>query len=99
MNGGSIAVGFGISVTDPFIIALWVALSGSYLIQFSTPMALLNIFFIPFGFLVFFIPVAIAVKLKKDMIPFKFVAWFSRISGVVLLATAMTFIYALIAMA
>lgn len=92
----SIFVGFGISVTDPFIIALWISLSGSYLLQYATPIALINILFIALGFLVFFIPAALIVNSKKDKISSKYVIWFSRISGIMLLFTAISFLYGLL---
>lgn len=48
-SNNSIFVGFGIALTSPIVIALWISLSGSYLAQISSKaFAFLNIFFITF---------------------------------------------------
>jgi len=86
-------VGFGISVTDPLLIALWISLSGSYLAQYATPLAFLQILLIAAGFLIFFFPLAGIINYNKKRIPSKYIIKISKISGMVLLFFAVSFLY------
>ena len=89
----SLAIGFLFSISDPFVIALWAALSAAYLQHFSRTTALSYIVVISVGFLVFFIPLIIIIKVLGKKIPHSGMVWLSRIGGVLLLLAAMLFFY------
>lgn len=86
-KNNSVFVGFCIATTSPIVIALWVSLSGSYLLRFATPsLAFLNIFLISFGFLIFFFALSGIIHFSRKSIPARSVVWLSRIFGAVLFA-------------
>jgi threonine/homoserine/homoserine lactone efflux protein len=86
----SFLAGFGITISSPIIIALWVSLSGSYLNNLSSQLlAFVNIVFIALGFLLFFIPLAWVVHRIRHKIPPKRVVLLSRIFAIVLICFAL----------
>lgn len=93
-KNNSIFVGFSIAVTSPIVIALWISLSGSYLAQFTTKIvAFLNIFFIAFGFLIFFFPLAGIIYYSRHKISTKYVVFLSKVFGIILLVYGSSFLY------
>ncbi|MBN1157398.1 LysE family transporter [Candidatus Woesearchaeota archaeon] len=85
-KNNSIAVGFGIAVSSPIVIALWISLSGSYLAQFNSPyFAFLNIFLIAFGFIIFFFTLAAIIHYTRHKIPPEYIILLSKIFGIVLI--------------
>lgn len=94
-SGNSFLVGFVISVSDPFIIGLWVSLSGSLLHGLDYGSAFMKIFLVSFGFLLFFISLAIILSLTSKKIPEKVILWFSRICAIGLIITAGYYFYKL----
>lgn len=95
-EGSSFLVGFGLSITDPYIIGLWVTLSGVYLSQFSKSNAVFHIILISLGFLMFFVPLIYITHYIGKKIPNVYLMWLSRIGGVVLIGTAILFFWKLI---
>ncbi len=96
LEGSSFLVGFGLSITDPYIIGLWVTLSGAYLSHFSKLYATFHIILISLGFLLFFIPLIYITYFIGKKIPDVYLLWLSRIGGVVLIGTAIMFFWKLI---
>lgn len=93
-SSNSIAVGFGIAVTSPIVIALWISLSGSYLAQFSSKLlSFLNIFIISIGFVIFHFTLAFITYKIRHYIPPKKVILLSRIFGVVLFVYSVSLFY------
>lgn len=90
---GSVLTGFLIAVSNPVITALWVSLSGSYLSKLpSTSSALIHIFLISFGFVIFFVSLAAIVHATRSRILPKHVVLFSKVFGVILFGYAVYFI-------
>jgi threonine/homoserine/homoserine lactone efflux protein len=90
----SLLVGFSISISSPIVIALWLSLSGSYLSNLNSPLlALINIFFINFGFILFFFSFASIIHFTRKKIPSKYVFLLSKIFGLVLIAYGNSFLY------
>ena len=95
--GKSFLSGFGIAVTSPIVIALWISLSGSYLsVLHNNFLSFFHIFLIAFGFLLFFLPLAIIVHYTRHRIPPKYVVYLSRVFGTVLIMYAAVLFYGLI---
>lgn len=93
-NQGSFLIGFSIAVTSPIVIALWISLSGSYLTFFqSKSYAFFHIFLIAFGFLLFFLPLALLIHKTRQKILPKYIILLSRISGAILAAFGVNFFY------
>lgn len=95
-EGSSFLVGFGLSITDPYIVGLWITLSSAYLSQFSRSYAIFHIILISLGFLIFFIPLVYVTHFIGKKIPNVYLLWLSRIGGVVLIGTAILFFWKLI---
>lgn len=87
----SLLTGFSIAITSPIVIAFWVSLSGSYLAKFSKSLAILNIFFIVFGFMTFFCLLAMVVHKTRHRIPPAKVVLLSKIFGVILFGFGISF--------
>lgn len=93
-SNNSILVGFSIAVSSPIVIALWFSLSGSYLTRLASPfLAFLNIFFITFGFVIFFFSLASVIHYTRHKIPSKYVILLSKIFGFILLGYGVSFLY------
>ena len=93
-NANSIAVGFGIAVTSPIVIALWVSLSGSYLAQFSSKLLdFLNILVINLGFVIFHFTLAAIIHKTRKFIPPKQVVLLSKIFGTLLFVYGISLLY------
>lgn len=89
----SFLVGFGLSVTDPYIIGLWITLSGSYLSSLSQSLATFHIILISLGFFLFFFPLIVIAHLIGKKIPDIYLLWLSRIGGVILVYTSVLFFW------
>ncbi len=94
----SLLVGFLISITDPFIVALWISLTASTLSHASIISAFVQIVVISTGFLAFFAAVAITLKVTTAKLNTRYIVWFSWISGIVLLYFSLSFLYKAIQM-
>ena len=92
----SFLAGFWISLSSPITISFWISLAGSYLSEFSRGMAAFHIFLIAFGFLLFFIPLAIAVSYSQKKLKPTWVVWLSWVFGVVLIVYGGKFLYDLV---
>lgn len=88
-----ILIGFLVSITDPFILALWVSLAASTLSHVNILDALSQIVAVSLGFLMFFLIVSSLVKVTTTRLNMRYVVWFSSLSGVALLYTAFSFLY------
>lgn len=96
-NGNSFFVGFNLGAANPIVIALWISLSGSYLMQFSSKyLAFLNIILIAFGFVVFFFILATIIHYTRHKISPEYVILLSKIFGLILIFYGGLFIYKLI---
>jgi len=92
-HGNSIVVGFGISMTNPVLIALWISLFGSYLNQFNSKIiASMNIFAIMIGFVIFNLILASIVAYTRNRIAPKYVILISKALGIILLFYGGTFL-------
>lgn len=93
----SILLGFGIAVSSPIVIAFWISLSGSYLLQFASKnLAFLHIFFISLGFVFFHIILSSIIHFTKHKIAPKYVVFLSKIFGIILIMYGCNFLYKLI---
>lgn len=99
-KGNSLLVGFLIAASSPIVIAFWISLSGSYLLQFSSSsLAFFNIFLITLGFIIFQLVLASVVHYTKHKIPLKYILLLSRIFGVILILYGLSFLYDIIKLA
>ena len=93
----SILVGLSIAISSPIVIAFWVSLTGSYLLQFPTKeIAFLHIFFITFGFVFFHLILASIVHFTKHKVSSKNIVLLSKIFGIILILYGCNFFYKLI---
>ena len=93
----SILIGLGIAISSPIVIAFWISLSGSYLLQFpSKNIAFLNIFFITFGFVFFHLILAAFIHFTKHKVSSKNIVLLSKIFGIILILYGCNFFYKLI---
>lgn len=91
-QGNSIFVGFGISMTNPVLISLWISLFGSYLNQFNSQLsASFNILFIMIGFIVFNICLASFVFYTKHKIAAEYMVLTSKGLAIVLAFYSISF--------
>lgn len=91
-KNSSLFIGLGFSISDPYIIGLWIALSGTYLLQFDPLVAVVHILLVSLGFLLFFIPLILLVHYLGRKIPDNYIVWLSRIGGIILIFTACVFL-------
>jgi threonine/homoserine/homoserine lactone efflux protein len=94
--GNAFLAGFSIAISSPIVISFWISLAGSYLSEFTQGIAAFHIFLIASGFLLFFIPLAIAVSYSRKMLKAKWVVWLSWVFGVVLIGYGGKFLYDLL---
>ncbi|NQZ85127.1 MAG: LysE family translocator [Nanoarchaeales archaeon] len=96
-NKNSILIGLGISISSPIVIAFWISLSGSYLVQFTSKnVAFLNIFYITLGFVLFHLILALIIHFTKHKISSKNIIKFSKVFGIILILYGIKFFYNLI---
>lgn len=92
----SIAVGFGLAMASPLAVAVWISVGGAYLARYSTSLAVLvNIFLLAFGVMLFFFALAALINFTRHRISPKYIMWFSRIFGTVLVGYGLYFLYLL----
>ena len=90
----SLIAGFLIAVSSPIVIAFWISLSGSYLASFPLKSdAIIAIFLIALGFLLFFLPLAFLLHSTKNKISSKYVLLLSKAFGIVLFVYGLSFFY------
>jgi threonine/homoserine/homoserine lactone efflux protein len=96
-SSNSVLTGFGIAISSPIVIAFWISLSGSYLLQFpSKDLAFLNILLINMGFVLFHLILASSINFTKHKIPSRHVVLLSKIFGIILILYGANFFYKLI---
>lgn len=88
----SLIAGFSIAITNPVAIALWLSLVGSYL-TLSKISAVINLFFLAFGLVLFYLVMVTAVSLTKHKIPEKYILLLSKLFGLILLFYSISFLY------
>lgn len=93
-SDNSVVTGFIMSISSPFVVALWVSLAGSYLNQFATKfLSFINIFLIAFGFLIFYFSLAGIVNYTRHKISSQYLVWLSKASGAILIIYGGSFIF------
>lgn len=85
-------IGFIISISDPFIIALWITLMGT-LSKSNSLFVLSKIITISSGFFMFFLIIATILNLTKKKIKNEYILLFSRLSGLGLVYTSIYFFF------
>ncbi|MBU1031418.1 LysE family transporter [Patescibacteria group bacterium] len=93
VDRSSLVAGFLIAITNPVAIALWLSLVGSYIQKLSKTSAVINIFFLAFGLVIFYFAMVTVVNLTKRKIPTKYILLLSKLFGAVLLFYAISFLY------
>lgn len=93
VDRNSIIAGFGIAITNPVAIALWISLVGSYISETSGINAIINLFFLAFGLVVFYLAMVTVVNFTKHKIPTKYILLLSKLFGVILLSYSISFLY------
>ena len=89
----SLVAGFLIAITNPLAIALWLSLVGSYIQGLSKVSAIINVFFLAFGLVIFYFGMVTAVNMTKHKIPTKYILFLSKLFGAILLFYSASFLY------
>ena len=89
----SLVAGFLIAITNPLAIALWLSLVGSYIQGLSKVSAIINVFFLAFGLVIFYFGMVTAVNMTKHKIPTKYILLLSKLFGIILLSYSVSFLY------
>ncbi|MCR4306269.1 MAG: LysE family transporter [Candidatus Daviesbacteria bacterium] len=93
IDRNSLIAEFIIAVTNPVAIALWLSLVGSYISEASKVTAIINLFFLAFGLILFYLAMVTVVNLTKHKIPTKYILLLSKLFGVILLSYSISFLY------
>lgn len=93
LDSNSFFAGFGIAITNPVAIALWISLVGSYISEVSRVDAIINIFFLSFGLVLFYLVMITIIHFTKHKIPTKYILLLSKLFGVILLSYSISFLY------
>lgn len=92
LDRNSFFAGFSIAITNPVAIALWLSLVGSYISESSKAAAIVNLFFLAFGLVLFYLVMVTIVSLTKHKIPSKYILLLSKIFGFILLSYSVSFL-------
>lgn len=93
-KNNSIIVGFGLAIASPLAIAVWISIGGAYLAQYTSKLlSLINIFLLAFGVMLFFFTLASIIHFARHKISTKYILWFSKIFGIVLIGYSLYFLY------
>ncbi|MDO8657296.1 MAG: LysE family transporter [Candidatus Levybacteria bacterium] len=93
VNRSSLLAGFSIAITNPVAIALWFSLVGSYISGVSRTNAIINMFSLVFGLVLFYLVMVTIVNFTKHKIPTKYILLLSKLFGVILLLYSISFLY------
>lgn len=93
IHHNSLIAGFSIAITNPVAIALWLSLVGSYLTETSRLNIVINLFFLAFGLVLFYLVMVTVVNLTKHKIPEKYILLLSKLFGLILLFYSVSFLY------
>ncbi len=93
VDRNSFFTGISIAITNPVAIALWLSLVGSYISGLSKINAIMNLFFLAFGLVLFYLVMVTVVNLTKHKIPTKYILLLSKLFGVILLFYSISFLY------
>ncbi len=93
VNRSSLLAGFSIAITNPLAIALWLSLVGSYISETSRVNAIINLFFLAFGLVLFYFVMVTVVNLTKHKIPTRYILLLSKLFGIILLSYSISFLY------
>lgn len=93
LDRNSFVAGFGIAITNPVAIALWLSLVGSYISGTSGVAAIINLFFLAFGLVLFYLVMVTMVNLTKHKIPTEYILLLSKLFGIILLSYSASFLY------
>lgn len=93
LDRNSIVAGFSIAVTNPVAIALWISLVGSYISEVSKVDAIINLFFLAFGLVLFYFAMITVIHFTKHKIPTKNILLLSKLFGIILLSYSVSFLY------
>lgn len=93
LDRNSILAGFSIAITNPVAIALWISLVGSYITEVSRVNAIINLFFLAFGLVLFYLVMITVIHFTKHRIPAKYILLLSKMFGLILLSYSISFIY------
>jgi threonine/homoserine/homoserine lactone efflux protein len=95
-QSNSIFAGFGIGISSPLAIAVWISVGGTYLAKYTIQtIALTNMFLMAFGVLLFFFTLASVIYLIKDKIKAKYLVALSKLFGAALVVYGMFAIWEL----
>ncbi|MDO8660197.1 MAG: LysE family transporter [Candidatus Parcubacteria bacterium] len=93
LDRNSLLAGFSIAITNPVAIALWLSLVGSYISGLSKINAVINLFFLAFGLVIFYLGMVTVVNFTKHKIPTKYILLLSKLFGLILLSYSISFLY------
>ncbi len=93
-KNNSIIVGFGLAIASPLAIAVWISIGGAYLAQYTSKLlSFINILLLALGVMLFFFTLASIIHFTRHKIPTKYILWFSKIFGIVLIGYGLYFLY------
>jgi threonine/homoserine/homoserine lactone efflux protein len=90
----SIVVGFILSIASPLAIIVWITIGSVYLAQYTSQFnALINMLFIAFGIILFFIVLAFITHSTRSEISTQYLVWLSNGFGFILVGYGFFFLY------
>ena len=93
-KSSSIIVGFGLAISSPLAIAVWMSIGGAYLAQYSSKLiSFINIVLLAVGVMLFFFALASVIHITRHKLSTKYILLFSRIFGIVLIIYGFYFMY------
>lgn len=93
-KNNSIIVGFGLAIASPLAVAVWISIGGAYLAQYTSKLlSFINILLLALGVMLFFFTLASIIHFTRHKISTKYVLWFSKIFGIVLIGYGLYFLY------
>ncbi len=93
-KNNSIIVGFGLAIASPLAIAVWISIGGAYLVQYTSKLlSFINILLLALGVMLFFFTLASIIHFTRHKISTKYILWFSKIFGIVLIGYGLYFLY------
>jgi len=89
-----ILAGFGIAISSPFDIAVWVSIGIAHIGSYSSKtLAFINIIFLALGVILVFFGIASLVYLARRRITARHILWVSKFFGIILIVYSLFFFF------
>ena len=93
-KSNSVAVGFGLAMSSPLAIAVWISIGGAYLAEYSSKLiSFINIILLALGVMLFFFTLASIIHLTRHKITTETILFTSKLFGIVLIGYGLYFLY------